>query len=388
VAAAQLIAQRFRAKFSVEPLVLASAPGRVNLVGEHTDYNEGFALPMAIDRRLTVAVSPRDDTRVVAYAETFGEQRELDLSRPVEGRARQWSDYVAAIFRTLSAEQTLCGMNVYIGAGIPVGAGVSSSAALEVALVRAVTESSGVPRDPIQIARLAQRAENEHVGVRCGIMDQLAAASAREGTALLLDCRTLDVSYVDIPNDAAVVVMDTGVRRSLSSSDYNARRSICEYIVQRVRTLAPHVRALRDVNRALLETARVILDATAFRRARHVIEENARPAALASALKNADYHGAGAVLDESHTSLRELYEVSSPHLDIICEEARAHPACYGARMTGAGFGGCAIALVTRGDVEDFIMAVQPRYEARSYKRSDFFMVRPDGGARVESVVPA
>jgi galactokinase len=372
VAAAELVARKFRAKFGVEPVAVASAPGRVNLVGEHTDYNEGFALPMAINRRLAVAVSDRDDDRVVAYAESFGEQRELDVVAPAGTGSRQWSDYVAAVFRALAAERALPGMNVYVGTGVPIGAGVSSSAALEIALARAVAEAIGSAWDPVHMARVAQRAENEFVGVNCGIMDQLTAATAREGAALLLDCRTLDASRVDLPDDAAVVVMDTGVRRSLSTSDYNARRSVCEYVVKRVRSL--------------LETARVLLDATAFRRARHVVDENARPAALAAALRSGDYDGAGAVLDESHTSLRELYEVSSPHLDIICEEARAHPACYGARMTGAGFGGCAIALVTRSGVEDFIMTVQPRYESRSYKRSDFFMVRPDAGARVEAVV--
>ena len=385
MAPAELVSRKFRAKFGVHPIVVTSAPGRVNLVGEHTDYNEGFVLPMAINRRLAVAVAPRDDDRVVAFAESFGEQRELDLTGQTGTGARRWSDYVAAVLRALSDERPWSGMNVYVGTGVPIGAGVSSSAALEIALARAVTEAKGAPWDPIHMARVAQRAENEFIGVNCGIMDQLAAASAREGTALLLDCRTLAASYVEFPEDAAIVVMDTGVRRSLSASDYNARRSVCEYVVKRVRSLAPNVRALRDVNRALLETARVLLDSTAFRRARHVIEENTRPASLAAALSRGDYDAAGAVLDESHMSLRELYDVSSPHLDIICEEARGHAACYGARMTGAGFGGCAIALVTRSGVEDFIMSVQPRYESRSYKRSDFFMVRPDDGARVETV---
>jgi galactokinase len=388
MAAPELVARRFAARFGVEPAVLASAPGRVNLVGEHTDYNEGFALPMAINRRVTVAVSRRDDERVVGYAESFGEQRELNLAATSRTRGRQWSDYLAGVLRALSEDMALHGVNVFIAAGVPIGAGVASSAALEIALARAITECHGTPWDAMRMARLAQRAENEFVGVNCGIMDQLTVATAREDRALLLDCRTLVATHVEIPHDVAVVVLDTGVRRSLASSDYNARRAVCEYVVKRVRSLAPNVQALRDVNRALLDTARVLLDSTAFRRARHVVEENARPATLVAALRRGDYDAAGAVLDESHTSLRELYEVSSPHLDIICEEARLHPACYGARMTGAGFGGCAIALVATGGVEDFIMTVQPRYEARSYKRSDFFMVRPDEGVRLETVVHA
>ena len=383
MATAALIARKFRAKFAAEPSVIASAPGRVNLVGEHTDYNDGFTLPMAIDRRILVAASPRDDARVAAYAESFGEQREMDLGHAIGPGARHWNDYVAAVFRAFAAERHVPGMNVYIGAGVPIGAGVSSSAALEIALARAIAGVIGLEWDAVRMARLAQRAENEYVGVSCGIMDQVAASSAREGTALLLDCRTLETAYVEVPDNVAVVVMDTGVRRTLTTSDYNARRSVCEYVVKRVRAIAPDVQALRDVNRALLDTARVFLDATAYRRARHVVEENARPAALARALRDRAYDAAGALIDESHMSLRELYEVSSPHLDIICEEARSHRGCYGARMTGAGFGGCAIALVARGDVDDFIRTVQPRYEARSYKRSDFFMVRPDAGARLE-----
>lgn len=388
MASPEVVARKFSAKFADEARVVASAPGRVNLVGEHTDYNDGFTLPMAIDRRIVVAVAPRDDTRVAAYAESFGEQREVDLAHANGSRARHWNDYVAAVFRAFATERDVPGMNVYISSGVPIGAGVSSSAALEIGLARAIAAAVGLEWDPMRMARLAQRAENDYIGVNCGIMDQVAASSARAGTALLLDCRTLQTSYVAVPDDVAVVVMDTGVRRALSSSDYNARRSVCEYVVKRVRTIAPNVQALRDVNRALLDTARVLLDATAYRRARHVIEENARPAALARALGARDYDLAGALLDESHTSLRELYEVSSPHLDIICEEARAHAGCYGARMTGAGFGGCAIALVARGGVQDFIASVQPRYEARSYKRSDFFMVRPDGGARLEMPLAA
>lgn len=379
-----MITNRFRTRFGAEPTVIASAPGRVNLVGEHTDYNEGFVLPMAIDRRTVVAAAPRDDDRTIAYAHVTGELSEIDLAGARGSGRRQWTEYVAGmLFLMRESGARIPGLNLYIDSSVPMGAGLSSSAALELALARAIASLAGTDWDPRRIARLAQRAENEFVGVSCGIMDQLIAACGRAGNALLLDCRSLEAAAVPVPDDVVLVVMDTGVRRTLSGTDYNARRTVCDYVVRRVRGLAPEVRALRDVSTALLATARVLLDETAFRRARHVVEENARPAALAAALGARDFASAGTILDQSHASLRDLFEVSSLQLDIACEEARAHPACWGARMTGAGFGGCAIALVAREGADDFVAEVQPRYEARTYQRSNFFTVRPDDGARPE-----
>jgi galactokinase len=200
---------------------------------------------------------------------------------------------------------------------------------------------------------------------------------------MLLDCRTLDLSYVPVPPDVAVVVMDTGVRRRLSGTEYNDRRQACEQAVERIRTIAPGVRALRDVPPELLHEAEASLDPVVLRRARHVVEENRRPADMARALGARDFAAAGALMNESHASLRDLYEVSSVHLDLICEAARFHPACFGARMTGAGFGGCAIALVRSDGVDDFIRHVQPQYEARTYKGSDFFVADADEGARLD-----
>jgi galactokinase len=383
--AAQEVVARFRDQFGVAPELVASAPGRVNLVGEHTDYNDGFVLPMAIDRRTRVAASRRSDGVVQAYASDADELVEIDLDAPASGR-RRWTDYVAGMIRVMrESGYPAPGMNLYVDSTVPIGAGLSSSAALEVALARAIATAGGGQWDAAAMARLAQRVEHEFVGVRCGIMDQLIAACGRPGTALLIDCRSLGMRPVAVPDAVAIVVMDTGVRRSLSATDYNARRTVCEYVVGRVRSLKNDVRALRDVQPALLETARMLLDDTAYRRAKHVVEENARPAALAIALGAGDYARAGAILDASHASLRDLYEVSSVQLDLICEEARAHAACFGARMTGAGFGGCAIALVRREGAADFIARVQPRYEARSYQRSDFFLVRPDEGARLDPV---
>lgn len=380
-----MIAERFRERFGAVPQVLASAPGRVNLIGEHTDYNDGFVLPMAIGRRVRVAAAPRADNRMVAVSEEHHEEREILVSsESLAHRAGDWTAYVAAVASALTQDvRRTAGWNLVISGGVPVGAGLSSSAALELAVVRALCAVSEIPWDARAMARLTQRAENDLVGVRCGIMDQMAASAGRRGHAMLLDCRTLDLSYVPVPPDVAVVVMDTGVRRRLSGTEYNDRRQACERAVERIRAIAPGVRALRDVTPELLRKAEASLDPVVLRRARHVVEENRRPADMARALGARDFAAAGALMNESHASLRDLYEVSSVHLDLICEVARFHAACFGARMTGAGFGGCAIALVRSAGVDDFIRHVQPQYEARTYKGSDFFVADADEGARLD-----
>ena len=354
-----MLADRFRARFGGAPDVVASAPGRVNLIGEHTDYNDGFVLPMAIDRRVWVAVRRRADDATDIDAQHDG------------GR------YVRAVVEVLRRTHGIPGFDVLVEGDVPVGAGLASSAALELAAVRAIAELAEIAWDARTMARLAQRAENEIVGVQCGIMDQLAVACGRRDAALLLDCRSLEIEQVALPAEVAIVVMDTGVRRALAASGYNDRREACERAAR-----AFGVRALRDATPAMLEKA-ATLDADARDRARHVIEENARPRALAAALRAGDFQRAGEIVNDSHTSLRDLYAVSSDHLDRVCALAREHPACYGARLTGAGFGGCAIALVRASDADAFIGAVQPRYEAATYKKSEFFVARADDGARLE-----
>ncbi|MEX2178546.1 MAG: galactokinase [Gemmatimonadaceae bacterium] len=380
-----MIADLFARCFGRAPDVVASAPGRVNLIGEHTDYNDGFALPMAIDRRVHVALARRSDERIVVYSEEFAEQREIDLAPPPPmAGAPRWEDYVRAVLLAMpDAQRPRAGADIFISSGVPVGAGLSSSAALEIALARGWCALVNLPWDALAAARLAQHAENEFVGVRCGIMDQVASACGREGHAMLLDCRTLDLEHVRLPAAAAIVVMDTGVRRSLSASEYNDRRLACERAAVGIRHAYPDVRALRDATAAQLEAAASSLDALVYRRARHVIEENARPAQLRRALEAGDLAHAGHLMNDSHQSLRDLYDVSSTHLDLICRVAREHGACYGARLTGAGFGGCAIALVRADAVAEFIAAVQPRYEANGYKRAAFYAVLADDGARLE-----
>jgi len=380
-----VIAERFLKYYGVPPHAVASAPGRVNLIGEHTDYNDGFVLPMAIDRRVTVAAAVRrGDDQVVAFSEEFNEQRKIPL-RDAALEARGWHSYVRGICRSLELEgHRVVGMSLLISKGVPAGAGLSSSAALSVAVARAICAALGIAWDPLRMARLAQRSENDFVGVNCGIMDPIASAVGRSGSAMLLDCRTLEVSYVSVPSDIAIVVMDTGIRRTLSTSDYNSRKAACDAAVRQIRIIAPAVRALRDVSPTLLESAIPLLEVSHYRVAKHVVEENMRPKGMAIALAAGDFTTAGRLMNDSHASLRERYEVSSIHLDIMCEAARAHPACYGARMTGAGFGGCAIALVRSSAVGSFIRQVQPQYEARTYKRASFFAAKADDGARLET----
>jgi len=263
-----------------------------------------------------------------------------------------------------------------------VGAGLSSSAALEMAVARALCDAADIVWDPFAMARLGQKAENDFVGVGCGIMDQFASAASHEGCALLLDCRSLETEAVPIPAEAAVVVMDTGARRSLAGSAYNDRRASCEAAVRSLLSLAPGIRALRDVDETLLARGRDLMDAVSFRRASHIVVENRRPVEMAAALRSGDLDHAGRLMNDSHASLRDLYQVSCVELDLVTDLAREHPGCRGARMTGAGFGGCAVALVDRSDVEAFITDVHIAYRSRIDLPSAFFACRPSAGARL------
>jgi len=386
----------------------AMAPGRVNLIGEHTDYNDGFVLPLALEYGVAAAFAARTDNVLRAHALAFGETCEaaIDTLAPRPERLRpacarevpiarvgvgphehlkdgHWFTYVAGMVWALGeAGLAVGGVDLAIASDLPIGAGLSSSAAIEMAVARAACAASGIAWDPAAMARLGQRAENAFVGVSCGIMDQFASAASVDGHALLLDCRSLETREVAIPSDVSLVVMDTGVRRALAASEYNARRDACERAVAAVRASAPEVRALRDVDAAMLARARPSMDAEAFRRAEHVVYEIRRPLEMADALRAHDLTRAGRLMDESHASLRDLYEVSSPELDAMVEEARRHASCVGARLTGAGFGGCAIALVMAADVDDFRRHVESAYAKRTGRQARAFASRPARGAHL------
>ena len=366
---------------------LAFAPGRVNLVGEHTDYNDGFVLPMAIEEGVAAAFAPNEEDVLRVHASDIGpgDTREIPIAalRGLRLLSSGWFRYVAGMAATMIAEGgRVAGTTMTLASNLPSGAGLSSSAALELVVGRALAAAAGSDWDPRRMSLIAQRAEQEFAGVACGIMDQMAVACSRAGRALLLDCRSLETSDVLIPADVRIVIVNSGVRRSLSSSAYNKRRAACERAVAAVCRFAPDVRALRDVDEAALAQARDGMDDEAFRRASHVVAENRRPAQFAAALQQHDLETAGRVMLESHASLRDLYEVSCPELDLLVALSMTQQGCHGARLTGAGFGGCAIALVEAARVDEFVHNVARDYAARTPCEATIIVATPAEGARL------
>ena len=336
------------------------APGRVNLIGEHTDYNDGFVMPVAIEFAACVDVSERADRRLVIHSENYGETCEFDLDEFEPKAKGHWSDYVRGVAVMLERDgYRIGGAELRIRSDVPMGAGLSSSAAIEVAsalALLAVAQASilrwQVGDLPHGLALLCQRAENEFVGVRCGIMDQFIACHARSGHALLLDCRTLEHRFAPLPRGVKLVIANTGVRHSLAAGEYNRRRAECE-------TGAAYFgRSLRDVTLDEFEREGRGLSDVVYRRCRHVITENARVLAAATALDREDLLTFGELMYRSHHSLREDYEVSCRELDALVEIASGVPGVYGSRMTGGGFGGCTISLVDEEGVDGFRQAVE------------------------------
>jgi galactokinase len=339
------IAEQFRAKFGANPRVYR-APGRVNLIGEHTDYNEGYVMPVALGFYCWVAISPRDDQKLVINSDGFSDTAEVELDSPEIHPRKTWSDYPVGVALELRrAGVPLRGANLLIHGEVPMGAGLSSSAAIEVATALAVAEQSGHSPDRVQLALLCQKAENEFVGARCGIMDQFISLHGRKNHALLLDCRALDFELVAIPECVRLVICNTMVKHEHASSGYNQRRTECEEAVQRLAKVLSGIRSLRDVTLDQLDLHRGTLSEVLYKRALHVIAENARVLGATEALRAEDLERFGKRMAESHSSLRDLYEVSCAELDLMVEQAHRQEGVYGARMTGGGFGGSTINLV-------------------------------------------
>jgi galactokinase len=374
----QILARAFRSHFNAEPDFIAYAPGRVNLIGEHTDYNEGFVLPMAIDRVVCIALRPRSDTNVHLASLDFGGESEFDLQFPTPGRG--WIEYVKGVAHELTgAGYSLRGFDGVINGDVPRGAGLSSSAAVELAAARAFTAVSDIEWDAPAMAKLAQKAENDWVGVQCGIMDQMASAVSREGHALFLDCRSLEFQHIPLPQGVSIVILDTSTRRGLVDSVYNERRRQCE---EAARWFG--VKALRDLREGQIIEAqgakRNGLSEIALRRARHVVTENARVMEAVAALREGNAKRLGELFNASHDSLRDDFEVTNDALDIIVECAREQDGCHGARMTGAGFGGCAVALVDDKNVQAFTRAVERAYMHRSGREAVIYFCKAGRGA--------
>ena len=339
------------------------APGRVNLIGEHTDYNDGFVMPAAIDLYTEVSITPRDDRRLFIYSGNFSESVEIDLD-DLNPRARgHWSDYVCGVAVTLErAGYRLKGADIEIGSNVPIGSGLSSSAALEVAAGYAILMNSDIEIDRVELARLCQRAENDFVGMHCGIMDQFISCFGRAGRALMLDCRSLEYQLLPLPENVRLVICNTMVKHELSSSEYNTRRAECEAGVQHFAEPRPNVRALRDVTMNDLKRHGGGLSEAILKRCRHVITENERVLEAAAALERDDLRALGELMAESHRSLRDDYEVSCAELDTMVNLAARIDGVYGARMTGGGFGGCTINLLEADLVAQFKRSVARGYE--------------------------
>ena len=356
-------------------------PGRVNLIGEHTDYNEGFVLPAAIGLEVQLAFVPTDDRRVEITLADGGDRRgfALDAIAPAGGG---WIDYVAGTAWSLAeAGLALRGFRGVLSSSLPVSVGLASSAAIELAAAWALAQPQEAQLDPMMLAQRCQHAENAYVGVNCGLMDQAAESLAEAGCALLLDCRTLDSRLVRLPLERyQLVVCDTGSGRRLSTSQYNARRAECEAAAILLASEDPSIHTLRDVTPEMLTGIRSRLDRQAYRRVGHVVRENERVQRAVVALEAGDMPTVGRLFAESHASLRDLYEVSSPELDSMVEIAAAVPGVVATRMTGAGFGGCTVSFVERGAVEDLQSAVLARYPARTGLTPRVFAVETAAGA--------
>jgi len=369
------LGKAFEERFHRPPRVIVRAPGRVNLIGEHTDYNDGFVLPLAIDRAIWIALEPCDDRKVAVYSADFKQAGEFSLDQ-FEHKKEGWLEYLKGVAWSLKdAGYTLNGWQGVMQGDVPKGAGLSSSAALEVATARAFAAVSHWEWEPVKMAKLGQRAENRWVGVNCGIMDQLISATGRACHAVLIDCRSLELSPVPFPPGVAVAILDTATRRGLVDSEYNQRRAACESAAA-----AFGVRALRDVEVAQFDRDSSRLDRTTARRARHVISENQRTLSAADAMRQGDVRTLGRLRNESHESLRDDYEVSSEALNAMVQAARAHAACYGARMTGAGFGGCAIALLDAKAGQDFARTVAADYQERTGHTPAVYVCQATNGA--------
>jgi galactokinase len=381
----QNVAESFAAKYGAKPH-LYRAPGRVNLIGEHTDYNDGFVMPAAIGFYCWAAIAPREDHRLVISSQEFPEVVELKLCADWEKPSRTWSDYPVGVALQLEkAGYPLKGANLLIHGEVPIGAGLSSSASIEVATAIALAEESGASADRKQLAQICQTAENEFVGMKCGIMDQFISLHGEKNHALVLDCRSLDFEPLALPESVRLVVCNTGVKHKLAEGEYNRRRAQCEEAVQSLKKALPEIAALRDVSWPELRSHRALLSEVAWKRARHIVTENTRVLDAAEALRAGDLRRFGAGMDESHRSLRDDFEVSCAELDLMVDLAHRETGVYGARMTGGGFGGATVNLVDASRADEFAKNVGAAYQqATGITPQVYVCAAVNGAQRVES----
>ena len=386
----QFLFSQFQEQYSAKARLFARAPGRVNLLGEHVDYNDGPVLPAAIDRSIFLAARPTTDGFISLAALDFGETvsfklQDLDRKVDVNGLPLPvWALYPAGVAWALrKAGHNLCGMQVAYTSDLPIGSGLSSSAAVEVGfgMLWNVAQALGIER--LELARLCQHAENAYVGLACGLMDQFSSACGIEGHVLFFDTRSLEYHPLPLPLGMSIVIADSGMRRNLASSAYNERRQSCEQAVELLRKYIPNLNSLRDVSPPEFAAYRDYLPPVVRLRAEHVVREIARVFSAVSALQRNDAQIFGALMYSSHTSLRDFYEVSIPELDMLVKIARGLPGCVGARMTGAGFGGCTVNLVEASQTETFIQELVQAYKQQVQRQAQVFVCQASAGVDVE-----
>jgi galactokinase len=377
------LARQFTDLFGTRPTIFR-APGRVNLIGEHTDYNDGFVLPSAIGLYTRVAISPRQDRQLVIRSEQFPGHFAFNLDDLPQRRTGSWCDYVVGIAAVLEQDgHPLKGANLFVHSEVPIGAGLSSSAAVEVASALALISLNGAVVPLADVAKLCQRSENTFIGAHVGIMDQFVSCFGKAGHALLLDCRSLEFELIPIPDRARMVVCNTMVKHEHASGEYNRRREECEEGVRILSQWYPEIRALRDLSIDQLVQHEKDIPEKIFRRCRHVVEENERVRDGSRRLRAGDLNGFGERMRESHRSLRDLYEVSCGELDIMVEAAEGLPGYYGGRMTGGGFGGSTINLVEATEAEAFADQISDRYQQATGINPAVYICSAADGASIE-----
>ncbi|MEW6406380.1 MAG: galactokinase [Chloroflexota bacterium] len=387
----QKIAEVFNERFGCAPEYIARAPGRVNLLGEHVDYNDGFVLPAAIDRATYIAFSPTSSPHSTLWSADFAEDAlfsptDLPAKTQTDGSPLpNWARYPAGVMWALrDVGLSTPNMQAVYVSDVPRGAGLSSSASVEMAFGVAWQTLGGWTLPAMQLALLGQKAENQYVGVNCGIMDQFASACGEKDRLMLLDCRSLEYQALPLPKDTAIVIADTSVRRNLTTSAYNDRRAACEEAVRLLKQDLPDIKALRDVSVDEFSRLAHKLPEEVYKRARHIVEEIERTTRAIPLLQSGDVDGFGELMNECHASLRDFYEVSIQELNVMASAAQSLEGCYGARLTGAGFGGCVAALVARDHVSAFVKSLAAKYESQTRLHPEIYICEASDGAGILS----
>ena len=381
-----VLVQSYRKIFGSLPEVSSSAPGRINIIGEHTDYNLGYVLPSAIDRYVVFLASKRTDDIVHIWADSFSQEKKFTLSEVVETKHEGWIDYVKGVYWALTQlGAPLRGINAYVWGNVPLESGLSSSAAFEVSTIHALNALFKLQLNPLEMAKLAQKAESDYVGVKCGLMDQFISVFGKKDKAVFLDCETLEFEYIPLcleREGLGILVYDTGVRRDLASSEYNKRRAEATEVLEKLTDSG--IRSYKEITLKKLDEKRSVLGEILYRRARHVVTENERVRKAVRALRMDDFLELGRLLFQSHESLRDDYQVSCPELDLLYDCGKRSHACLGARLTGAGFGGSGIALVQKEAIPSFKQSIFDAANQNRFEQPSFHLVEIGEGARTRT----